>query len=456
MSRGFLRLGVVMALGLVLALPQASLQAKVNTCGLDAARANEVRLLAQQLVQRGHAPGVVVDIRCAGQPWVQLALGQADRERAVAMKLDHRFRIYSMTKPLTSALAMMLVEEGRLSLDDPLARYLPAFALATAYSGSAVFPPEQVPLLRAVTVRDLLRHTAGLTYLSPLPDPVTRSYVARGIDHGGGPVIKPGDGTAPVASLQELTERLAAVPLMTQPGARFTYGNATDVLGRVLEVASGQTLEALMTARLLQPLGMQNTGFMVGTAHHHQLTAAYMAPSLAGAEGALLRHAAMQQVPASHFTLMDDPQNSVFGKRRPIHFGGAGLVSNAEDYHRFLSLMAQSGTWQGQPLLRQNTVAWMTQNQVEPAALQGTTLERQGLGFGLGFATFQHPERAPVAVPRDGYFWGGAASTYFWVDSASGITGVLMTQVFGGDVAPYFTELLERLYRPKPRVRAAY
>ncbi len=456
MSRGFLRRTRLLALSLALVLPAASLHAQGNTCGLDAGRADEVRQLARQMVERGHAPGVVIDIRCAGQAWLQLAAGLADRERAVAMRLDHRFRIYSMTKPMTSALALMLVEDGLLSLDDPVARYLPAFAQAAAHNGSAVFPPEQVPLRRAVTMRDLLRHTAGLTYLSPLPDPVTRSYVARGIDHGGGLVIKPGDGTGPVSSLQELIERLAAVPLMTQPGARFTYGNATDVLGRVLEVASGQTLEALMTTRLLQPLGMQSTGFMVSPAHHHQLTAAYMAPSLAGAGGALLRHAAMSQVPPSHFTLMDDPQNSVFGKNRPIHFGGAGLVSTAGDYHRFLSLMAQSGSWQGREVLRRSTVAWMTSNQVEPAALQGTTLERQGLGFGLGFATFQHPKLAPVAVPRDGYFWGGAASTYFWVDPDSGITGVLMTQVFGGDVAPYFSELLERLYRPKPRALTAY
>jgi CubicO group peptidase (beta-lactamase class C family) len=424
-------------------------------CGLSADDAERVRQLARDIVERGHAPGVVVDLRCQGRRWIQLSTGQADIARARPMQADDLFRIYSMTKPLTSLLALMLVEDGRLSLDDPVALHLPEFAQAAVHSGSKAFPPERVPLRRAVTVRDLLRHTAGMTYLSATPDPVTSLYVQKGIDHGGGNKIVPSDGSAPVASLQDLTQRLASVPLMTQPGARFTYGNATDVLGRVVEVASGQPLRELMASRLLHPLGMRDTSFQVNAQDLGRLTAAYMAPSQVGGT-AILRRPPMQQVPRSAFTLADDPRNSVFASRRVVDFGGAGLVSTAADYQRFLRLMLQGGEVDGMRLVRRDTLAAMTINQLEPAALRGTTLERDGLGFGLGFATFLAPEQAPAAVPRDGYFWGGAASTYFWVDPARRITGVFMAQVFGGDVAPYFMELLDTLYRPRPAAPRDY
>ncbi len=435
---------------LVLGLAAGDLHAQRPDCGFAADDADRVRQLARDMVARGHAPGVVIDLRCQGRPWLQVTVGQSDLARAKRMRADHLFRIYSMTKPLTSLLALMLVEEGRLSLDDPVARYLPEFVQASVHSGSAAFPPESVAPQRAVTVRDLLRHTAGLTYLSPQPDPVTRAYVHKGIDHGGGNKIVPGDGSPPVASLQELTQRLASVPLMTQPGARFTYGNATDVLGRVVEAVTGQALRDVMATRLLRPLGMRDTAFQVDASQLERLTAAYMAPAKAGGGTAILRRAPMQDVPASAFTLADDPFSSVFASRRPVDFGGAGLVATVDDYQRFLRLMLQGGELDGVRLARRDTLAAMTMNQLEPAALRDSTLERNGLGFGLGFATFLVPERAPAAVPRDGYFWGGAASTYFWVDPSRGVTGVLMTQVFGGDVAPYFMELVDALYRARP------
>ena len=168
----------------------------------------------------------------------------ADIARAAPMKVDSLFRIYSMTKPITSVLVLMLAEEGKLSIDDPVARHLPEFAATAVHNGSAAFPPETVPAQRPVTVRDLLRHSAALPCMSPLPDPVARMYVQRGIDHGGGHKIAPADGSAPVASLAELSQRIAALPMAAQPGTRITYGNATDLLGRLVEVVAGQPFRA--------------------------------------------------------------------------------------------------------------------------------------------------------------------------------------------------------------------
>ena len=444
-------------MALLLALASAGSPAADQPCGLSQGDEQRVRDLAQALVSRGHAPGAVVDVRCHGRPWLSAAFGQADLARAAAMRTDHLFRIYSMTKPVTSLLVLMLAEDGKLSIDDPVARHLPEFAQTPVHSGSATFPPETVPALRAVTVRDLLRHTAGITYLSTMPDPVTRMYGQRGIDHGGGHKIVPTDGSAPVASLADLSQRIAALPMVAQPGSRFTYGNATDVLGRLVEVVADQPFREVMAERLLRPLGMHDTGFQAAPEQLGRLTAAYTAPSQAQAQAqagpAILRSADMQAVAASTFALADDPPTSVFAARRALDFGGAGLLSTAADYQRFLLLLLRGGRVDNQAgshqLVRRDTVQTMTLNQLDATTLRGSGLDRNGLGFGLGVATFSFPARAPAAVPQDGYFWGGAASTYFWVDPARGITGVLMTQVFGGDVQPYFVALLDTLYRPR-------
>ncbi|TDP61304.1 CubicO group peptidase (beta-lactamase class C family) [Roseateles toxinivorans] len=366
------------------------------------------------------------------------------------MQLDSLFRIYSMTKPLTSMLVMMLAEEGRLSIDDPVARYLPEFSKTAVHNGSTTFPPETVPPQRPVTVRDLLRHTAGLTYVSALPDPVSRMYVQRGIDHGAGNKIVPTDGSPAIESLADLTQRIAAIPMLAQPGMRYSYGNATDVLGRVVEVVTGKSLRDAMAERLLKPLAMRDTSFQPAPEQLNRLTAAYMAPAKAPQGPGIFSRVDMQTVAASTFNLVDDPANSVFAARRVADFGGAGLVSTAADYQRFLLLMLQRGEVDGVRIVRRDTVAAMTHNQLDALALRDTNLERSGMGFGLGFATFQSPERSPAALPLDGYFWAGAASTYFWVDPGRGITGVLMTQVLGGDVRPYFVELLDTLYKHQP------
>ena len=416
-----------------------------SDCGLSAADASQVRAMAAAIVERGHAPGVVLDIRCDGKPWLALALGLADAERQRAMRQDDLFRIYSMTKPLTSLAVLRLAEMGRLSIDDPLSRHLPEFAQTGVHDGSANFPPVRVASERPLTVRDLLRHSAGIGYISQAPDPVSRVFVQRGIDNGVGTLTVPGDGSAPVATLAEFSQRIAAIPLRHQPGQRFTYGNATDVLGRLVEVVVGKDFREALAELVLRPLAMADTGFEVTAPQLPRLTAAYAAASLAPGSDTL-RGGDVTTIPRSRWMRVDDPQASVFARRR-VDFGGAGLVSTAADYQNFLRFLLQAGELDGQRIMRRDTLAAMTVNQLDSRALDASSLVRQGLGFGLGLATFVEPSRAPGAVPQGGYFWGGAASTYFWVDPSRRISGVLMTQMFGGDVAPYFVALMDLLHR---------
>jgi CubicO group peptidase (beta-lactamase class C family) len=419
-----------------------------TACGLDAATHAEVSQLVASIVERGHAPGVVADIRCDGQPWLAVSAGQADAAKQRPMRADSLFRIYSMTKPVTSVAVLMLADEGRLSLDDPVARHLPEFAGARVYAGERDGKLESTVPLRPLTVRDLLRHSAGIPYLAPVPHPVLRRYVERGIDNGSGMRIVPSDGSAPVDSLAELSRRIASIPLLHEPGEKYTYGNATDVLGRLVEVVAGRPFGAVLDERLFKRLDMTDTGFRVGADALPRLTAAYSAPSQRPGDGGVLNAGALAGLAPSKLTPVDaSDATSVFAQARPVAFGGAGLVSSAADYHCFMSLLLNQGTAGGQRLLRAETVSAMTRNQLDSAALASSALSRQGLGFGLGVAVVMDPARAPAAASKDSVFWGGAASTYFWVDPQRRISGVLMTQVFGGDVAPYFVALVNLVGR---------
>lgn len=419
-------------------------------CGFTPQRVARAEAVVRQAVASGHAPGVVVDVRCHGRPVLAAAAGLADSARQRPMGQHDLFRIYSMTKPVTSLAAMQLVDEGRLSLDDPIAKHLPEFAGTQVIASlQANAPLRTVPPHRPATVRDLLRHTAGMSYISPAPDAVHKLYVQKGIDHGAGNLIVPTDGSPPVDSVAELSRRIAAVPMLYQPGERHSYGNATDVLGHLVAVVAGKPLREVLAERVFRPLAMNDTGFEVTPAQLPRLTAAYGAASQIAGGDSVLRRRQLAAIGPSQFGLLDDPEKSVFARRRAIDFGGAGLVSTAADYQRFLAMLLNGGSAaDGRRIVSRQSLAEMTRNQLGASAIAAWGLGAQGLGFGLGFATFDDPARAPAAIPRGGLFWAGAASTYFWADPARGASGVLMTQVFGGDVMPYFMDLMDALYGP--------
>ncbi|MBK7687271.1 MAG: beta-lactamase family protein [Rhodocyclaceae bacterium] len=408
-----------------------------------------VRAISAEVVSRGFAPGIATQLYCDGKPLLVETIGFADLARKRLLVDDDLFRIYSMTKPLTSLAAMILVDEKRLMLDDPVAKYLPEFSTVTVYeSGETPEAVKTVNPTRELTIRDLLRHTAGMTYLSSTQNAVSKMYVQRGIDHGGGNTVVPADGSVPISNIGEFTHRLATIPLLYQPGEHFSYGNATDVLAAVIERASGHRYREFMAARVFKPLKMDDTFFDVPKEKIGRLTAAYGGKSIAANNGSVFRSASMDELGHGTVAQVEDPQKSVFSEPRYIDFGGAGLVSTARDYQRFLTMLLNDGFIDGVRVVSVGTVAEMTRNHLGAEALATPYLAKQGLGFGLGFARFLDPAKAPVAVPKNGYFWGGAASTYFWVDPDRRISGVVMTQVFGGDVTPFYLEILNTLYRP--------
>jgi CubicO group peptidase (beta-lactamase class C family) len=430
--------------------PVVSQEAKSpQRCGISDAQVETIRMLNTEVVRRGFAPGATTSILCRGKPLIAATAGYADAARKRELREDDLFRIYSMTKPLTSLAAMILVEDKRLGLDDPVAMYLPEWTNTQVFSGGdSPTNLMTVPPQRALTVRDLLRHTAGLGYAPGGPDPVHRLYVQKGIDNGGGTKVIPVDGSAPIDSGAEFSRRIASIPLLDQPGSRFRYGSATDVLGLVVEKAAGQSLASLLQARVFAPLGMKDTFFLVPADKVGRLTAAYAGKSQTPPSGGVLNRQRIDKLEQGAVGQLEDPAVSLFARPRYMHFGGAGLVSTATDYQRFLQMMLRRGSLDGVRIVSPATIAEMTRNQLPPDAIGRSSLASQGLGFGLGFATFVDPGKAPMAFPRNGYFWAGAASTYFWVDPDRELTGVVMTQVFGGDVMSFYLEMLNALYGP--------
>jgi CubicO group peptidase (beta-lactamase class C family) len=426
---------------------QTAFAQEAPPCGISQDRLAQVRALQTGAVARGHAPGMVVLIQCDGRPVLESTEGLADVAGERPMTKSDLFRIFSMTKPLTTVAAMMLAEQGRIRLDDPLSKHLPEFSKSRVYvSGEPPEAIETIPAKRDLTVRDLMRHTAGIPYMGAGPTAVNRMYALRGIDHGAGPAAEPKDGSKPLVNAAELSKRIAAEPLLAQPGELFIYGNATDVLGALVEAVEGRPLHAVFAERIFKPLAMNDTFFEVPKTKLDRLTAAYAARS-SNNEDAILKPMPTAQLGQGFVMKVEDPHSSLFAAHRNIDFGGSGLVSTASDYQRFLGMMLGKGVINGVRLLKAESVAEMTRNQLEVQALKATSLVKHDLGFGLGFGLFSASGRAGGAVPANAYFWGGAASTYFWVDPARRITGVVMTQVFGGDVMPYYLEMLDALYR---------
>jgi len=371
---------------------------------LPRARPEEVGLSGERLArlsgafraasEREHLPGAVVLVARHGRiAWFD-AVGVRDPARPAPMTTDTIFRIYSMTKPIVSVAAMMLVEEGRLMLADPVSRYLPAFARQTVLverEGRV----DQVPAARETTVHDLLRHTSGLTYEFLGDGPVHRRYVAEDL----------GD---PRRSAAELCDRLAPIPLLHHPGAAFAYSRSTDVLGRVLEIVTGQPLGRILEERVFGPLGMRETGFHVPSERHERIAEPFARDPDTGAAVRLLE----PRTPPA------------------LEMGGGGLMSTASDYARFCQMLANGGTLDGERLLSRKTIEFMTSDHLGRIPITGEQLD-PGYGFGLGFGVRLADGLATTPGSAGQYHWGGIAGTFFWVDPRERLFAILMVQAPG-------------------------
>ena len=385
--------------------------------GIDAARLSRLPAYLDGLVDAGRMPGWQLALSRAGRLAYVGSGGFRHAEQRVPVEADTIWRIYSMTKPITSVAAMMLWEEGAFELSDPVSAFLPSFADVRVYAGGSDLRPVTVPAQEPIRIWHLLTHTAGLTYGFHRVHPSDALLRAAGYEWN----------YAPDVTLAQAVDAWASVPLLFQPGAEWNYSLATDVLGRVVEVVSGLRLDRFFAERILGPLGMTDTSF--GVAERDPADADRLARLYAATPSRRL-------VPA-------DAVGAPFTRPATAHSGGGGLVSTVRDYHRFVLMLRGGGELDGVRVLGPRTVAMVTRNHLPGGAdldsfgrpLYAETPYR-GVGFGLGFAVVLDPVAFRSAASPGEYSWGGAASTAFWVDPVEDITAVFMTSVFPSSALP--------------------
>jgi CubicO group peptidase (beta-lactamase class C family) len=390
------------------------------------------RHLKTTYVDSGKLPGTLAMVSRRGKIVHTSVLGLADRERNKPLKEDTIFRIYSMTKPITSVAFMMLVEEGLVALDEPVHRHIPAWKDLGVFAAGTIGQFMTKPTSAPMRMVDLLRHTSGLTYGFQQRTNVDAAYRKLGIGHA-----QIGEGmTDPGLSLEAAIEALAKVPLEFSPGAAFNYSVSTDVLGYLVGKISGMSFEDFLATRIFKPLGMTDTAFSVPEEKRSRFAACYAL----GKKGETV--------------LQDDPEKSPYLK--PPHFvsGGGGLVGTASDYMKFCQMMLAGGkTPDGTRLLGPKTIELMALNHLpggkelmEMSVSLFTESGNAGVGFGLGVAPTVNVARSQVAGSVGSYFWGGAASTTFWCDPKEDLAVVFMTQFLPSSHYPIRRDLRTLVY----------
>jgi CubicO group peptidase (beta-lactamase class C family) len=407
MNRRLLSLPLTLLLALApLLRAEAPPATRPESVGVSSERLERLRAGMQRYVDEGRVAGLVTYVSRSGRVVQHEAFGKADVEAARPMTKDSIFRIASQTKAITSVAVMLLVEEGRLGLSDPVSKYIPAFAktsVAVPPPAGAVAetPVSAVPAKRPITIRDLLTHTAGIGYGEGI---AAAQWKAAGIQHWYF-----ADRTEPVAAV---VERMAVLPMDAQPGEKYVYGYATDILGVVVEKASGMTLAEFFEKRITGPLGMLDTRFYLPPAQKDRLAAVYAA-----------KDGRIERAPDG----MPGQGHYAEGPRLAFS-GGAGLLSTARDYARFLQMMLNGGELDGVRLLSPKTVELMTVNHVGTLFAERGPADA-GMGFGLGFDVVEDLGRNGRYGSEDAFGWGGAYHTTYWVDPREKLVAVLMTQL---------------------------
>ena len=394
--------------------------------GFDPVRLQRIGARLRRYVDDGLLPGWTFVLARDGQVVLVESYGQRDIEAGEPIEPDTIFRAYSMTKPITSVAALMLWEEGAFELKDPVARFVPSFADVRVWRGGTFLKPVTDPIVEPMAIWHLLTHTSGLTYGFVASHSVDELYRRAGFEWG----VPEG------ADLAAVCDRLAALPLLFQPGAEWAYSHATDVLGRVVEVASGMSLDQFFAERIFRPLGMTETSFWVDEDDAGRLAALY---SPSPKTGRIVRNDAMGKAALTPPAFLS---------------GGGGLVSTAGDYHRFTRMLLGEGELDGVRLLAPRTVRFMGQNHL-PGGVDLETIGRplfaettyDGVGFGLGLAVVLDPVANKVPSSPGEVSWGGAASTAFWVDRAEGVTAVFLTQLLPSSTLPVRSQLRQLVYQ---------
>jgi CubicO group peptidase (beta-lactamase class C family) len=374
-------------------------EANPEDVGISSERLQRMTQAMQAIVDRGELAGMVVMVARKGKLVYQKIFGMQDKAKNVPMAMDSIFRIYSMTKPVVTVAAMMLVEEGKLSLDEPVSKYLPEFKDMKV--GVEGFDPASgaqtfytVPAKRAITIQDLMRHTSGFTYGNAPRTEVQKLYAKANL-------------FSPKLTLDAFCKELAKLPLQYEPGTVWEYGHSVDVLGHVVEVVSGQPLDKFLAERLFKPLKMVDTAFDVPAAKQSRIAQTQIDPQTGKAA-----------------ELLDVTQPATF------FAGGHALVSTAGDYLRFAQMLANGGELEGVRILGSRIIAFMASDHVVSSGIsRGTNwIPGNGYGFGLGFAVRRDAGSSEWLGSAGDFFWSGYAGTYFWIDPKEQLVPVFMSQ----------------------------
>ncbi len=385
--------------------------------GLSSLRLERIRPVMQGYVDRGQFAGVIVLIAREGEVAYLQNFGFKDKENTRTMELDTIFRIYSMSKPITSVAAMMLVEEGKLRVSDPVSRYIPEFKNARVIVARNECDYELIPCKREMIVHDLFTHTSGLSYgfdEHSVLDEMYRKELWAQVEAN------------PNATLEDMINLLTKLPLAFSPGSAYRYSVSIDVLGYIVQLASGKPFDAFLKERIFDPLGMVDTSFWVPPEKIDRLATVY-----GTAEGGGLKP-------------IERPEGSRYARPTRNPSGGGGLVSTVADYFRFGQMMLNQGELDGVRLLGRKTVEWMMQNHLpEGIAAHGNPAN----GFGLGGSVLLRPGllHQPGSVGRFG--WGGAANTEWWVDPSEGLLCLLMTQYMPAFTLPLVDDFAQLAYQ---------
>ena len=413
------------ALSVSLVFAQTIPVAKPESVGMSSARLQKLKQALQTEVDKGNIPGAVIMINRKGKLVCSEAIGYQKKDSNVPMKKDSIFRIYSMTKPIVSVAAMILVEEGRLVLADPISKYLPEFAKmqvsVASKDASGAMSYSLVPAERQITVQDLLRHTSGIGYAEITKNTqLKKAYAEAGLYVEGGT-----DYDQRRVPPKDEVSGLAKAPLSTQPGTNWEYGMSVDLLGRVIEAAAGKTLGEFLDERIFKPLKMVDSGFSVPKVKQSRIAEA-------------LPTDPFTKTPTKLLDVTIVPNNDS---------GGAGGVSTAGDYLNFVSMLLNGGELNGQRIVSPMIVNLMASDQLGgrtavPLSPGQLLMGVEGYTFGLGFMVRQGGGIASVPGSPGEYLWAGAAGTFFWIDPKEQLAVVVMSQV-PGPVRPHYRRVIK-------------
>ncbi|MDA0339336.1 MAG: serine hydrolase [Proteobacteria bacterium] len=393
---------------------------KAQSVGMSDARLERLDAAMQAYVDDRKLAGIVTLVARRGKIVQFEAYGDADVESDLPMRKDSIFRIYSITKPIASVAVMMLFEEGRFLLSDPISKYIPELANPQVWISGEGDEMVTRPAAREVTIHDLLTHQSGYGY-HIIPSVLSARYEAKG--------IVPGSRTVPnqARDLRDFVTRLSKEPLLNDPGEAWNYSVSTDVLGRLVEVLSGMPFDRFLDQRIFVPLGMKDTGFWVSQDNINRFTVNYMIDS------------------AGRLAIYDSVAESQFVRPRELLSGGGGLLSTAADYAKFCQMMLNGGAFNGVRLLGPKTVELMTANHVPDD--DAHALFYEGTGFGLGFSVTTNVAATLSPGSVGEYAWGGAASTIFWIDPKEELFAIMLTQMMPSGTYPLRDDMKALVYQ---------